>query len=114
MRRLFPLFLFVLGCGDGAGPDPCEQSPTYTQDVAPIMAEQCLMCHSQDLQGAARNGAPMGVNFNTYELLEPNIAAAADNITSGRMPPMDAPNTMPVPAEARRAVDAWRRCGYPK
>ncbi len=114
MRRLVPLLFFAISCGGGEGPDPCEQGPTFADDIAPVIEDHCMMCHDQGLQGPARRGAPMGVNFNSYETLEPYIAQFADNITSGRMPPMNVAGTVPVAAPHRNVVDAWRRCGFPK
>lgn len=111
MRRLLLLLLFCVGCGggEGDGPDLCADAPTYTNDIAAIAAEHCLGCHSTDLQGPARNGAPASLNWDDYATLEPNISAFADAITAGRMPQRPNP---PVPAAQRMLVDEWRSCGF--
>ena len=39
---------------------------TYTQVLQQIFQPSCLSCHSSNLTGTARNGAPVGVNFDTF------------------------------------------------
>lgn len=114
MRRFLVLTCLLVGCGDAEPPDPCLESPTYTNQILPIVADHCLACHDENRQGVARNGAPMEVNFNSFAGVEPVIARFADNITSGRMPPPEALNVPPLNTDQRRLVDAWRRCGYPQ
>ncbi len=114
MRRLLVLVCLFVGCGGAEAPDPCLDAPTYTNQIVPIVQDHCLACHDEGLQGVARNGAPMNVNFNDYASIEPNISRFADNITSGRMPPPEAENVPPINSDQRRTVDAWRRCGYPQ
>lgn len=114
MRRLLLPLVLIAACGGDEGPDPCADAPTYTNDITAIVADHCIGCHDVDLAGAARSGAPAGKNFNTFDDIEPHLMDFADAITSGRMPPMDAPGVTPVTAADRQTVSEWRRCGYAK
>ena len=40
------------------------------------------------------------------------VTDVADVITSGRMPPMSAPEGLAVTPPERAVVSEWRRCGY--
>jgi len=104
--------LFLLwGCGDKADPvtdfdtnvsdDDGGGAPVWA-DVEPIFTANCTQCHSSQLQGADRNGAPVGVNFDTYE----GAAAKADlidtRVTAGSMPPAG-----PLGEEDKALIHAW-------
>lgn len=74
------LLALALGCR----PDPIE-SPTYYQDVAPLLADRCGGCH--------RPGGIGPFTFEDYDataLLAPIIAAS---VVDGRMPPWPAEET---------------------
>lgn len=116
MRRALACLalLAAVGCGDDETVDPCVDAPTFTNDVQPIAAAKCVTCHSDELSGPARNGAPPHLDFGSYDQIEPDRFAFADAITSGRMPPPGEPGTLPVSREERALVDAWRRCGFPR
>jgi len=82
--------LLVGGCGEkqdpiGPGAD-IEGEVTYGEHIMPILDANCISCHAADKQGAARNGAPVGVDCDSYE----DAAASADRanaqIQSGAMP----------------------------
>lgn len=115
MRPLAALLL-VAACG---GEDPstippqCMTPPTFARDIAPIVERVCIRCHDEAKVNQAREGAPVGMNFNRYELIT-DKAAFADAITSGRQPPRDAmPPPESVTMEERGTVGTWRTCGYP-
>lgn len=110
--------LLVVACGESAPiietPPECEVPPTYTRDIAPIVERACVRCHSEAAVGAARNGAPEGMDYDRYASFpdRPAMAAFVDAITSGRQPP---PNLVPpvaTTADERGLVSAWRTCGY--
>lgn len=105
--------LFLAACGEDPAPDPCVDAPTYTNDIAGIVEVRCLDCHSTSKVGPARQGAPEGLNYNTYDLTQPNFLAFSNALTSGRMPPPTGgvPGTTPF---ERDVVDEWQRCGNPR
>jgi len=103
----------IAACGtEVPGPLPqCVTSPTYAKDIKALSDRACVRCHDQDKVNMARQGAPLGLDFNTFELIA-DKSKFADAITSGREPPM---NTMPaieITAEERALVSNWRICGY--
>lgn len=102
----------LCACGSTAAPDTCVDAPTYARDVAPIVAEKCLSCHSSALAGPQRRGAPDGVDLDDWTLVEPRQAAVADAITSGREPPFGVEPA--VTAEERALVKEWRDCAFRK
>lgn len=85
----------AVGCGTGEeGPlDVCPPNSQEQQDYGSfILFTTCTGCHSQNLEGADRRGAPLGSDFDNVDL----IRAQADEIYArsidGTMPP---PNTDP-------------------
>lgn len=103
----------LLGCGSDPAPDPCVDAPTYTNDIAVIVEVRCLSCHSTALVGPGRDGAPEGLNYDTYDLLQPNLMTFSNALTSGRMPP-PAGGTPGTTAEERTLVAEWAACRYPR
>lgn len=88
------LCFFFTGCGDKEDPIrtsdatvDVEGPVTYSSHIRGMLESYCLGCHSDSRQGSDRKGAPVSVNFDTYE----DIVAWADNagrrIQSGTMPP---------------------------
>jgi len=83
----------VLGCGEKQDPEggdddvDVDGGVTYTEHVAPILDASCISCHAGHLEGADRNGAPVGVNFDTYEAAVESGDAANTRIQAGSMPP---------------------------
>ncbi len=66
MRGL--VLVFALGCGAGAddsGASTCpDPAPTWDGYGEGFFAENCVGCHGSAVTGAARNGAPDGVDFD--------------------------------------------------
>lgn len=95
---------------------PDEQTLTWEGFGQGFMEEYCLSCHSGDLVGAARHDAPVGMDFDTVELVRAH--AARIDVRSGIGP--DAANrTMPngglQPTEQeRRDLAEWLACGAPE
>ena len=73
----------------------------------------CLQCHSSTLSGAARNAAPVGVDFNTFAKatspgpLGPNNVRANVRIQEGTMPP-----TGGLPGNLRALMQDWVDNGF--
>lgn len=69
--------------------------PVYEGDdgvLAQVFATNCLNCHSSTLAGASRKGAPIGVNFDTFQAASANSAKAIMRaVTMKNMPPSFSP-----------------------
>jgi uncharacterized membrane protein len=96
--------LQALGCGEKLDPKPAKGSEppggdggvdtvaevVYSSNVAtikPLLDTYCAGCHSSALSGTDRNGAPAGIDFDTYEGAVANAEEGNDEIQSGGMPP---------------------------
>jgi hypothetical protein len=107
------LVLSLIGCGNDPQGDFCSDAPTFTNHIRPtIVEEKCIQCHSETKLGAARNGAPDDLNFDSYESTEPHLAAFADAIASGREPPMGLDPPLITTGDERSLVAKWRMCGF--
>jgi uncharacterized membrane protein len=76
------------------------------------MDNYCTRCHSSTLTGAARNGAPIGHDFDTFDgVLKvaehiDEYAAAGPAAVNTLMPPSN-----PTPSEAERhQLGEWLAC----
>ena len=79
-----------------------------------VFATNCLLCHSSNLTGSARNGAPPSVNWDTYEATIPNasraIVRAVEQMT---MPPSF--SGLPLLNDTQKAAMlAWQSAGFPR
>ncbi|MBZ4419096.1 c-type cytochrome [Myxococcus sp. RHSTA-1-4] len=76
----------------------------------------CTRCHSSTRTGAARNGAPEGLNWDQIDVVRANAdemneeaGANADGSVNSDMPPSD-----PRPTDdERRQLAEWLACGAP-
>jgi hypothetical protein len=82
---------------------PAAQT-TYTDVMRDIFVPFCLQCHSSTLSGAARNAAPVGVDFNTFAnaTFNDNEVRANVRIQAGTMPP-----TGGLPGNLRALMQDW-------
>jgi uncharacterized membrane protein len=86
-----------------------EPVPTF-EDLQRGILQICHRCHSAQVSGAARNGAPDGVNFDTYEEFKVFADTASFLVEKRVMPFPDGGG----PTEAqRRELYAWAACGTP-
>ncbi|TNE86674.1 MAG: hypothetical protein EP330_21025 [Deltaproteobacteria bacterium] len=76
MVRFLPVAGLLVACGTGG------DTPTWHDDVAPIVYENCAGCHQADLIGP--------FPLTTYEEATPWGPAMAAEIEAGRMPPFGA------------------------
>jgi hypothetical protein len=118
------------GCGGGEGEDhggelepgpptgaqcPDGSALTYEDFGRPFMESYCLRCHSVDVTGAAREGAPADHNFDTLIEVQglaehiDGMAGAGPDSTNEIMPIGDPTPTL----EERRQLAEWLACGAP-
>jgi uncharacterized membrane protein len=94
MYRTWIIMLMVFtvaSCGEKqdpfSGDSGVNEDVTYTKEIKPILDTNCTGCHASDKQGADRNGAPVGINFDTYADAKANATRANSRIQAGTMPP---------------------------
>lgn len=119
MRRWSPYVILacVVACSDPP-PTPTESvcppgsTLTYEDFAAPFMSAYCTRCHSSELSGSARMGAPSFHDFDTLAGILPvadhvdEWAAAGPAAVNTLMPPSG-----PSPSEAeRRQLGEWLAC----
>ena len=113
--------LFALGCGDGgsaSGPTetgatcPDGSTLSYESFGQGFMERYCTRCHARDLKGAARQGAPLFHDFDTFENIfkvdghVDEQAAAGPDAVNRFMPPDGAQPT----DEEREQLGEWLAC----
>ncbi len=81
---------------------------------ARIFARSCLVCHSSENTGEARNNAPVGIDFDNYtDALASGDKAIARAVTFMNMPPSfsSAPR---LSEEQKQALANWQALGFPE
>jgi hypothetical protein len=121
MKRL--VFVFLLAaCGEESvfGPPTesvCPQTSTLTyQNFGKnFMTKYCTRCHSSELMGADRQGAPSFHDFDTlfgvkavYDHIDETTAAGPAATNTGMPPDSPAPSL-----EERKQLGEWIACGMP-
>jgi len=109
---LFSISVLINACGDkkdavqvsdsSDSGKPANSSISYTDDIKPLLEANCLRCHSENKMGGDRNGAKIGVNFDTYSLAVANAKRANTRIQNGSMPPGGG-----ISAEERQLFQLW-------
>lgn len=82
--------------------------PTYAQLT---ILESCTACHSSALQDGARLGAPVGVDYDTYDLAVEHGEHGVGEVYAGKMPP---PGIGNVTEQDKQDFYAWALCGTPQ
>ncbi|HEU0028997.1 MAG TPA: hypothetical protein VFQ53_00100 [Kofleriaceae bacterium] len=82
---------------------PPVDPPTYAGFGAPFFTSYCNRCHSETLTGAARQGAPVTIDFDTESLVRENTSRIDRQAAFGP----DAMNTLmpigaPLPSDEER------------
>ena len=79
-----------------------------------VFATNCLFCHSSELTGSERNGAPSSVNWDTYSA----AAERGDRTIVRAVNQMSMPPTFSVlptlNQEQKEAMLAWQQAGFPR
>lgn len=120
------LAVLPLGCGDDDDDDGGDTGAVECPSGGTQLTEQnfgrafldsyCTRCHSSTRSGAARNGAPEGLDWDRIDVVRANAdpmneeaGANADGSVNREMPPND-----PRPSDAeRRQLAEWLACGAP-
>ena len=71
---------------------------------------KCVTCHSSTLTATARNGAPAGINYDTFEAARTNAQTAMDEVFEGAMPIAGYPKL--TDAEKTQIYN-WASCDTP-
>ncbi|MFT5457073.1 MAG: hypothetical protein ACI9K2_003566 [Myxococcota bacterium] len=91
--------------------DPsCTDSPTWESFGQAWLRTWCTPCHSSALPAEARQGAPLGIDFDTYSATLP-LASRLVPVAGGAdatMPPAGGPSP-----EERARLEEWVECGLP-
>ena len=82
---------------------------TNWSDVEPLFAMHCIDCHSSALDASMRQGAPIGVDYDTAETARLNSDMTWQMIATERMPLQDS-----VPHEEALLIWDWLSCGGPE
>ncbi|MCP3137146.1 c-type cytochrome [Pyxidicoccus xibeiensis] len=118
--------LALVGCGDDDDDGPGDGNEVACPPAGTALTEQnfgrpfldayCTRCHASTRTGAARNGAPPGLDWDQLAVVRANAArineaagAQADGSVNQEMPPND---PRPMDAE-RRNLAEWLACGAP-
>jgi len=112
MRRLFMVLALAAAAPACGGMDACPNdlpascpadAPSYTNDVAPIISERCLVCHGP---GGQASNKPLDSYDNVYA----RRSAVLNQLYACNMPPAG----NPAPTEDERlTILNWLVCGAP-
>ena len=98
------------GGGTGGGESACVSAPacpdagvpSYQTEIAPILQQDCVPCHSPT--------GPAGFYMTTYAEVHGEFGAILSQVTVCQMPPLNGPV---MTDDQRIALTAWLRCGAP-
>ena len=86
----------------------CEAStiPSFAEVTA---VNSCLGCHSSELSGGDRSGAPAGIDYDTHPDAVTNAEHGVAEIFAGRMP-----IGATLSSEEKESFYIWALCGTPE
>jgi hypothetical protein len=92
---------------------PGTITPVYDGDdgiLANIFRQKCLGCHSASLPAGQRDGAPEGVNFDTFEGAKNEGDEIIERaVTLSNMPPSGS-----LSDAEKQALSNWQTLGFPE
>jgi len=98
--------LLISACGSSLPDVDCSGTvPAYSEVTA---LEKCSMCHSSELSGSARRGAPGDVNYNTESAADAKAEDAASEVNGGDMPPSG--SNITLSEDEKQALYKWALC----
>ena len=89
-------------------PVDCIDVPGYSEMTVIFY---CTGCHSSTNMGAARNGAPPGIDYDNYADAVVHAERGVRQLYAGTMPPGGAEN---IPQDQKDAFYTWALCGTPQ
>ncbi len=79
-----------------------DDAVSYSKQIASLLNTHCVSCHATTNSGAQRNGAPIGVDFDTYDSAKASAQRANTRIQAGTMPPAG-----PLSDEEKALFQSW-------
>jgi uncharacterized membrane protein len=70
---------------------------------------KCTTCHSSELAGDPRHRAPIGYDYDKYDVAKQLAAQIREQVEDDEMPPPPATLT----ADEKNDILAWADCGTP-
>ena len=101
--------------GPSTGSTCPSEPPTYANFGMAFLDTYCTRCHSSELTGSGRHGAPTGYDWDMIETVREyaavidKMAASGPVATNMTMPPGDPRPTL----EERARLGEWLACGAP-
>ncbi len=106
----------VFACGgEEVSPVDCSNAGTsasYSSNVKAFLDEHCIACHTEGSNPIVRQGAPAGVNYNTFENARSNASAGAHSVSEGEMP--ERGGAAELSTADRCLLQAWVNAGTPQ
>lgn len=81
-------------------------------DEVSAFSDVCTNCHSTELSGDDRNGAPSGINWDDYDSASANAEHGAEEVFEGEMPPEGSGDTLTN--AQKEQLYLWALCGTPE
>lgn len=98
LSRLLGFLAAALLCVACGGESPLGECPPNSQNQqafgSSILYTTCTGCHSQALEGVDRQGAPVGKDYDTPEMVRPQSEEIYEWVLSGTMPPPNGLNDL--------------------
>jgi uncharacterized membrane protein len=90
----------------------CATATVPTFANVTVFSTVCTGCHASTKTGAARNLAPVGLDFDTFASAQPHARKAVSEVYTGAMPPNGANADL---TEAQKTeLYNWGLCGTPQ